>query len=161
MKRMQNVAGVRNAEMRVSNSQSRKAQNSQYAYQSWLMSRPDEYWDEIVETRQWIVLAKSENVRRSASALKAYIWETTREEREADQDKMFAGMVSVLIDMLCEGDELSHSWEYGIVVNAVASILAQMKRRGGCMAAWAHKQHAPKMSRKLYDRFRRYFVAEA
>lgn len=147
---MQIVASVRNAEMRVSSSQSRKAQ-SQYAYQRWLMTRPESYWDDVVEKRSWEKLRFSKSCRVTAAQISSVV-------RRPQEDNMFEGMVYTMLDMLCNIEELSHKWEFPIVANASAAVLSQMKRRGGSMAAWAHKQRPAAIARTVFKQYESLFI---
>lgn len=152
-KRMQNVAGVRNAEMRVSNSQSRQAQNNQYAYQRWLMSRPDEYWNEIVEKREWNKLRFSNSCRLTSAQISSVV-------RRPHEDAQYESMVYTMLDMLCSIEGISIEWEFPIVATASASVLAQMKRKGGSMSAWAHKQNPATLGRKVFREYQTLFVQQ-
>ena len=139
-----NVAGVRNAEMAVAR-QSRVQKNTAkvQAYQRWIMSRPAEYWDETVERRAYNALVFNKDCRKNAAIVAAIM-------QRPVVDAMLERMVFALIDMQCDIEGLSHKWEFPLVVDAAAKLLAQMKRLGGSKAAWAHKQNATKIAREVY-----------
>lgn len=142
-----NVASVHNAEMAVAR-QSRVQKNTakDQRYQRWIMSRPAEYWDAIVERRELCAFRFSEGTRENAFFVALGF-------KQREQDNMYKEMVIAMLHMLCEVEGLSHKWEFPIVADAAAAMLAQLKRQGGSKAAWAHKQKAAKVARIAYKAY--------
>lgn len=141
-----NVAGVRHhAEMSSSRRQSRVQKNTAkvQAYQRWIMTRPAEFWDECVERKHANAFRFSADARYSAAIVQLGF-------KQRAENEVYEGMVIALLDLLCEIDGLEHKWEFPLVADAAAKLLAQMKRLGGSKAAWAHKQNATKIAREAY-----------
>lgn len=142
-----NVAGVRNAEMAVARQSKGQKTNAQIrSYQNWIMSRPAEYWDETLEKRAANALRFSAECRRNSALI------ITAVQRPV-MDTMFENMVFTLIDMQCDLEGLNHKWEFPVVVDATAALLAQLKRLGGQKAAWAHKQNPASIARKVFKAY--------
>ena len=142
-----NVASVHNAEMAVAR-QSRVQKNTakDQRYQRWIMSRPAEYWDAQVERRAYCSLRFNGDSGKTAAAVALAV-------KQREQDVAYQSMVVAMLDMVCEIEGLSHKWEFPIVADAAAAMLAQLKRQGGSKAAWAHKQKAAKVARIAYKAY--------
>lgn len=142
-----NVAGVRNAEMAVARqSRGQKTNAKIQAYQRWIMTRPAEYWDECIDRRAANALRFNGDAGRTAAIISAI-------SRRPEVDAMLDRMVITLIDMQCDIDGLSHKWEFPVVADATAALLAQLKRLGGQKAAWAWKQQPAKLARKVFTAY--------
>ena len=139
-----NVAGVRNAEMAVARQSKGQKTNAQIrSYQNWIMTRPATYWDELIDRRAANALRFNGDAGRTAAIISAI-------SRRPEVDAMLDRMVITLIDMQCDIDGLSHKWEFPVVADATAALLAQLKRLGGQKAAWAWKQDPAKIARKVF-----------
>ena len=143
-----NVAGVRNnAEMAVARQSRGQKTNAQIrSYQNWIMSLPAEYWDEIVDRRAANSLRFNGDASRNAAIIAAI-------SRRPEVDAMLNRMIVTLIDMQCDIDGLSHKWEFPVVADATAALLAQLKRLGGQKAAWAWKQNPARLAREVFKAY--------
>lgn len=149
-----NVAGVRNhAEMSSSRRQSRgQMTNAKIrSYQNWIATRPAEYWDETIERRAYNALVFSKDCRKNAAIVAAIM-------QRPVVDAMLERMVYTLVDMQCDIDGLSHKWEYPVVADAAAALLAQLKRLGGQKKKWADEQNPAAIARKVFRSYETIFV---
>ena len=149
-----NVTGARNyAEMSSSRRQSRGQMTDAKirSYQNWIATRPAEYWDETVERRAYNALVFNKDCRKNAAIVAAIM-------QRPVVDAMLERMVFALIDMQCDIEGLSHKWEFPVVADATAALLAQLKRTGGQKAAWAHKQNPAAIARKVFRSYETIFV---
>lgn len=113
------------------------------AYQNWIMERPAEYWDETLEKRAANALRFSKDCKRTSALIIAAV-------QRPSIDAMLENMVFTLVDMQCDLDGLDHKWEFAMVADATAALLAQLKRLGGQKSAWAHKQNPAAIARKVF-----------
>lgn len=138
---MNQVASVLNAEIALAGKTSKEARKTlkrAERYQQWLENLPDSYWE-------FNNLHTSEFYKNSAAVQIAV--------RNAAKDVDYNNIVYTLIAELCKQEGLSNNWEFPIIADATAAIISQMKRRGGSMSAWAHKQIVPKMARNIFKNF--------
>lgn len=138
---MNQVASILNAEIALAGKTSQEARRTlkrAERYQQWLENLPDSYWEfNNLHTNEFY---------KNSIAVQISVHNATK-------DVDYNNIVYTLIAELCRQEGLSNNWEFPIVADATAAIISQMKRRGGGMSAWAHKQIVPKMARNIFKNF--------